>query len=167
MLFCQVRDGIYLFCLSVFYIFFYSSFGIAPKEAKGLENFNRSAEFFGQPRGVGVGDGGLLASLLLGCGAEWDGCSCGRFGSCAYNLLFFGLIAFEDDSHPNLTDKAAEKIATSAATPHTLCQHGLRQEALSPHTLAREGPAKYPEGLFGLAFLLLLGQCQKKKKKNT
>ena len=37
----------------MFYVFFYSSFGIAPKE--GLENFNRSAEFFGQPRGVGVG----------------------------------------------------------------------------------------------------------------
>ena len=34
---------------------FFSSFGIAPKEAKGLENFNRSAEFFGQPRGLGVG----------------------------------------------------------------------------------------------------------------
>ena len=81
---------------------------------------------------------------------------------------------FGDISHLNLTDipatktaeKIAVKIAPSAATPHTLCQHGLRQEALSLLTLAREGPTKYPEGLFGLAFLLLLGQCQKKKQKD-
>ena len=83
------------------------------------------------------------------------------------------MIAFEDNSH-TLTSlikwlherlkNIAPKIAASAAIPHTLCQHGLRQEALSSHTLAREGPAKYPEGLFGLAFLFLLGQCQKKNK---
>ena len=44
----------FLFVFQCF-VYFFSSFGIAPKEAKGLENFNRSAEIFGQPRGVSVG----------------------------------------------------------------------------------------------------------------
>ena len=63
---------------SVGYVFF-SSFGIAPKEAKALENFNRSAEFFGQPRGVGVGGRRTLDEPPLGL---W-----GRVGLLLYRPL--------------------------------------------------------------------------------
>ena len=60
---------------------------------------------------------------------------------------------------------AVLSAALTAATPHTLCQHGLRQEALSPHTLAREGPAKSAEPIIWPSAFASFGAMPKEEQK--
>ena len=99
------------FVFSVLFVFF-SSFGIAPKEAKGLENFNPSGKIFGQPRGLGVG-----GRMALGEPSSWV---VGQSGIAAlaaafaavlisYRLLSFGMIAFEEYHTPNSLKKRPHK----------------------------------------------------------
>ena len=61
-------------------MFHFSSFGIAPKEAKTLENFNPSGKIFGQPRGLGVRGRTALGEPPFGL---W-----GRVGLLPFRLLW-------------------------------------------------------------------------------